>query len=201
METNNANESKEIEGSMSGSQASAQENLHFDVVIVGAGSGGVAVSSSLLKRNGNLRIALVDPATKHYYQPGWTMVGGGVFSAKSTERETHTLLDKRVSQIHQLVSKVEPDSNSVSLQDGSVVSYDQLVMSPGLTLNWGAIEGLEETLGKTELRQIIVMTWLLILGNWCKKPSMVKQFLLSRRCPLNALVLLKKLSISLQIIG
>ena len=90
METNNSNESKEIEGSMSGSQASAQENLHFDVVIVGAGSGGVAVSSSLLKRNGNLRIALVDPATKHYYQPGWTMVGGGVFSAKSTERETHT---------------------------------------------------------------------------------------------------------------
>ena len=72
METNNANESKEIESSMSGSQASAQENLHFDVVIVGAGSGGVAVSSSLLKRNGNLRIALVDPATKHYYQPGWT---------------------------------------------------------------------------------------------------------------------------------
>ena len=148
METNNSNESKEIEGSMSESLASAQENLHFDVVIVGAGSGGVAVSSSLLKRNGNLRIALVDPATKHYYQPGWTMVGGGVFSAKSTERETHTLLDKRVSQIHQLVSKVEPDANSVSLQDGSVVSYHQLVMSPGLTLNWGAIEGLEETLGK-----------------------------------------------------
>ena len=148
METNNSNGSKEFEDSISGSQTSAQVNLHFDIVVVGAGSGGVAVSSSLLKRKGNLRIALVDSATKHYYQPGWTMVGGGVFSAKSTERETHKLLDKRVSQIHQFVSKVEPDANSVILQDGSVVSYDQLVMSPGLTLNWGAIEGLEETLGK-----------------------------------------------------
>jgi sulfide:quinone oxidoreductase len=170
METNNLNESKEIEGSMSESLASAQENLHFDVVIVGAGSGGVAVSSSLLKRNGNLRIALVDPAKKHYYQPGWTMVGGGVFSAKSTERETHTLLDKRVSQIHQLVSKVEPDANSVSLQDGSVVSYDQLVMSPGLTLNWGAIEGLEKTLGKNGVTSnyrydLAPYTWELVQKN------------------------------------
>jgi sulfide:quinone oxidoreductase len=120
---------------------------HFDIVIIGAGSGGIAVSSSLLKRNGKLRIALVDPATNHYYQPGWTMVGGGVFSAKSTERETHTLLDRRVSQIHQLVSKVEPENNNVILKDESSLSYDQLVMSPGLTLNWSAIEGLEEALG------------------------------------------------------
>jgi sulfide:quinone oxidoreductase len=120
---------------------------HFDIVIIGAGSGGIAVSSSLLKRNGKLRIALVDPATNHYYQPGWTMVGGGVFSAKSTERETNTLLDRRVSQIHQLVSKVEPENNNVILKDESSLSYDQLVMSPGLTLNWSAIEGLEEALG------------------------------------------------------
>ncbi|MBT6583159.1 MAG: pyridine nucleotide-disulfide oxidoreductase, partial [Gammaproteobacteria bacterium] len=49
----------------------------YDIVIVGAGSAGIATASSLLKRNGSLRVALVDPSSDHYYQPGWTMVGGG----------------------------------------------------------------------------------------------------------------------------
>ena len=143
-----SSESTELENNVSGDQNTTQATQHFDIVVIGAGSGGIAVSSSLLKRNGKLRIALVDPARKHYYQPGWTMVGGGVFSAKSTERETCTLIDKRVSLIQQMVTEVKPDVDKVVLQDGSHVNYDQLVIAPGLTLNWDAIEGLKETLGK-----------------------------------------------------
>ncbi|MEC8080798.1 MAG: FAD/NAD(P)-binding protein, partial [Pseudomonadota bacterium] len=55
------------------------QNFQHDVVIVGAGAGGVAVAASLLKRRANLNIALIDPAKEHSYQPGWTLVGGGVF--------------------------------------------------------------------------------------------------------------------------
>lgn len=121
---------------------------HFDVLIIGAGSGGIAVSASLLKRVGNLRIALVDAATKHYYQPGWTMVGGGVFSAESTERETASLIDRRVSQINHNASEIVADQNKVVLDDGSEIYYQQLIVAPGLVLDWSAIEGLEESLGK-----------------------------------------------------
>ena len=148
MEKIKSNESTELQNNVSGDQNTTQATQHFDIVVIGAGSGGIAVSSSLLKRNGKLRIALVDPATKHYYQPGWTMVGGGVFSAESTERETRTLIDKRVSLIQQLVTEVKPDVDKIVLEDGSQVNYDQLVIAPGLMLNWGAIEGLKETLGK-----------------------------------------------------
>lgn len=129
-------------------QTTAKATQHFDVVVIGAGSGGIAVSSSLLKRNSKLRIALIDPATKHYYQPGWTLVGGGVFDAKATQRDTSSLVDKRVSLLQQAVTEVVPDSDRVVLQDGSEVHYEQLVVAPGLVINWGAIEGLEETLGK-----------------------------------------------------
>ena len=121
---------------------------YFDVVVIGAGSGGVAVCSSLLKRDKELRIAVIDPAVKHYYQPGWTMVGGGVFSAKSTERDTHAVVDKRVSLLQKSVTQIVTEANKVVLQDGSEVHYHQLVVAPGLTLNWGAVEGLEDTLGK-----------------------------------------------------
>lgn len=120
----------------------------FDVVIIGAGSGGIAVSASLLKRNNNLRIALIDPSSKHYYQPGWTMVGGGIFSAESTERDTAKLIDRRASLISARVSSVAANENKVLLEDGNEVYYQQLIVAPGLVINWGAIEGLEETLGK-----------------------------------------------------
>ena len=140
--------SEQLEKKLSAAQNPSQATQHFDVVVIGAGASGIAVSASLLKRDSKLRIALVDPSTKHYYQPGWTMVGGGVFKAKSTERETTKLVDKRVSLLQQAVTKVKPDINTVILHDGAQVHYEQLVVAPGLTINWGAIEGLEETLGK-----------------------------------------------------
>jgi sulfide:quinone oxidoreductase len=140
--------SGEPESKPSRVQSAASATQHFDVVVIGAGSGGIAVSSSLLKRNRELRIAVIDPATKHYYQPGWTLVGGGVFDAKATQRDTSSLVDKRVSLLQQAVTQVTPEKDRVILQDGSEVHYDQLVVAPGLVLNWGAIEGLEETLGK-----------------------------------------------------
>lgn len=125
-----------------------QAKPKFDVVIVGAGSGGVAASASLLKRDGRLRIALIDPSSKHYYQPGWTMVGGGVFSAESTERDTWSLIDRRVSLVEKRVIRIDAENDKVVLDGGGEVYYQQLILSPGLALDWGAIEGLEETLGK-----------------------------------------------------
>ena len=47
--------------------------------MVGGGAAGIAVAASLQARNPDLDIAIIDPADIHYYQPGWTLVGGGVF--------------------------------------------------------------------------------------------------------------------------
>ncbi|MBL4576082.1 MAG: bifunctional protein tyrosine phosphatase family protein/NAD(P)/FAD-dependent oxidoreductase [Opitutaceae bacterium] len=129
-------------------EATQREKPCFDVVIIGAGSGGVAVSSSLYKRNKQLRIVVIDASSKHYYQPGWTMVGGGVFSPESTERDTASLFGRQISHIKQNVAKVLPSEGKVVLDDLSEVYYQQLIVSPGLELSWDAIEGAEDTLGK-----------------------------------------------------
>lgn len=120
----------------------------FDVVIVGAGSGGIAVASSLLKRSGKLRIALVDPSELHFYQPGWTMVGGGVFTAAQTKRQMRDLIPSRCSWIKQSVVAFTPGENTVQLDNGLSLQYRQLIVAPGLELNWGGIKGLKESLGK-----------------------------------------------------
>ncbi|MGH1471272.1 MAG: beta-lactamase hydrolase domain-containing protein [Cellvibrionaceae bacterium] len=120
----------------------------YDVVIIGAGSSGISVASSLLKRRSPLRIALIDPATDHYYQPGWTMVGGGVFDAVSTKRQMKDLIPRNTTWIQQSVKSFDADNNKVILDDQNEVFYKQLIVSPGLKINWSGIEGLQETLGK-----------------------------------------------------
>ncbi len=132
----------------SASQKTTLAKPSYDVVIVGAGSGGIAVSASLLKRKPGLRIALIDPSTEHFYQPGWTMVGGGIFDAAATRRETKTLIPHGATWIKQAVTAFSPEENKVILSDGKEIYYQQLVVTPGLKLNWSAIEGLPETLGK-----------------------------------------------------
>ena len=68
----------------------------FDVVIVGGGAGGIATATSLLSRKSDLSIAIIDPSDVHYYQPGWTMVGGGVFEATQTARTMASLIPRGV---------------------------------------------------------------------------------------------------------
>ncbi|WP_034960954.1 FAD-dependent oxidoreductase [Erythrobacter longus] len=118
------------------------------VVIVGGGSAGIATAASLLKRRPRLDIAVVDPAETHAYQPGWTMVGGGVFDAKKTLRSEASVIPKGVEWIKQAATGFVPDNNEVILADGSRVRYEALVVAPGIRLAWDKIEGLEETLGK-----------------------------------------------------
>jgi sulfide:quinone oxidoreductase len=120
----------------------------FDVVIVGGGAGGVSVAASLQSRKSSLSIAIIDPADIHYYQPGWTMVGGGVFEASQTAKTMGSLIPRGVKWIKSAVAAFEPQNNAVILDGCRVVKYDRLVVCPGLKLDWSAIEGLEDTLGR-----------------------------------------------------
>lgn len=118
------------------------------VVIVGGGAAGIAVASSLLARRPDLDIAIIEPADSHYYQPGWTMVGAGIFEAGFTVRTMASVLPRGVHWIKAPVAAFEPERNVIVLDGCRVVSYEQLIVCPGLELNWAGIEGLPETLGR-----------------------------------------------------
>jgi sulfide:quinone oxidoreductase len=120
----------------------------FDVVIVGGGAAGIAVAASLRQRKPGLDIAIVDPADIHYYQPGWTMVGGGVFEAASTARTMGSLIPRGVRWIKAAVAAFEPRDDAVLLDGCRVVKYRRLIVAPGLKLDWHRIEGLVDTLGR-----------------------------------------------------
>lgn len=120
----------------------------FEVVIVGGGAAGIATAASLLKRRPNLRIAVVEPSDVHYYQPGWTMVGAGVFEPESTRRAESSVMPEKVKWLRAAAVNFAPEQNQLHLSDDTIVSYDFMIVATGLKLDWSAIRGLEESLGR-----------------------------------------------------
>ena len=117
------------------------------IVIVGAGAGGLSVAARLAA-TGASRVTLVDPAEVHYYQPLWTFVGGGVFPREQSMRPMRELIPPGVEWIKEAAAEFRPAESRVVTRDGRVIDYDYLVVAPGLQINWQAIAGLKETLGR-----------------------------------------------------
>lgn len=122
-------------------------DLHHQVLIIGGGAAGIATASSLLARDASLDVAIIDPSDVHYYQPGWTLVGAGVFRPEATARTLASLIPKGAKWIKSAVATFAPEANALTLDNGQVVRYQQLVVCPGLKLDWAAIDGLVDTLG------------------------------------------------------
>lgn len=120
----------------------------FDFVIVGGGSAGISTAASILRRNRDVSIAIIEPSEVHYYQPGWTMVGAGIFDRDFTRRPEARLIPRGAEWIKASASGFAPEENRVLLCDGSSVSYRVLIACPGIKLDWDAIPGLTETLGQ-----------------------------------------------------
>jgi sulfide:quinone oxidoreductase len=143
-------------------------NTH-KVVIIGGGAAGIATAASMLKRRPGLDIAIVEPSDTHAYQPGWTMVGGGVFDVATTIRPMASVMPRGVTWVKQAAASFQPESNQVTLADGSTLTYAVLVVAPGIRLAWEKIAGLEATLGKNGVTSnyradLAPYTWELVQG-------------------------------------
>lgn len=119
-----------------------------DIVVIGGGSAGVGLLASLLKRDPHLNIILIEPSDHHSYQPAWTLVGGGGYDLKKTRRPLADVLPNGVTWVQAAVTEVLPDEQTLILDSGQRVSWQNLIVCPGLRLAWEKIEGLQDTLGK-----------------------------------------------------
>ncbi|OIW22903.1 FAD/NAD(P)-binding domain-containing protein [Coniochaeta ligniaria NRRL 30616] len=118
------------------------------VVVIGGGAAGLSISHQLLRSGkfSNDEIAVVDPAAWHHYQPGWTLVGGGLKTREELRMPLKSLIDPKLKFYNDGVASLSPEDNSVSLSSGDKIGYEHLVVVPGININYGSIKGLPEAL-------------------------------------------------------
>lgn len=120
----------------------------FDVLIVGGGTGGLSVAARLRNEKPALSVALLEPSEKHYYQPLWTLVGAGVFEKEVTERPEADYVPAGVTWIRDRAVAFDPEKKTVRTAASGDVGYAQLVVAPGIQLDWSKVDGLEGALGR-----------------------------------------------------
>ncbi len=125
-----------------------EDREYYKILIVGGGSAGITVAARLCLALENPSIAVIEPSQKHYYQPLWTLVGGGVYDREESEWDEASVMPEGVRWIKDAVTEFLPEENTVLTRDGLKVKYDFLVVAPGIQLNWQKVKGLKETLGK-----------------------------------------------------
>jgi sulfide:quinone oxidoreductase len=123
------------------------QSYQGDIVVIGGGTAGIAFVASLLKREPSLNITVIEPSAYHYYQAAWTLVGGGVYELENTVRPMSEVMPSQAKWLQAAVNHIDPQNRQLILDNGRSVTYQNLIVCPGLRLAWEKIEGLSATLG------------------------------------------------------
>ncbi|MBL8817334.1 MAG: NAD(P)/FAD-dependent oxidoreductase [Planctomyces sp.] len=122
---------------------------HHNVVIIGGGTAGISVAARLLKGRAKVQdVAIIEPAETHFYQPLWTLVGGGVVPREVTGRPMRSVIPRGALWIRDAVDELIPSENEIRTRQGTRIRYNWLIVAAGLQINWDRIPGLRESVGK-----------------------------------------------------
>ena len=147
---------------MKRSLATASPKQHYRILVIGGGSGGMAVTSQISAHHlASVRTAsaatplgIIDPSPTHFYQPLWTLVGGGLNKMSASQRPMRQVIDAAnapsaqtpIAWHQKSVVQINPREQRVALDDGSSIAYDYLVISSGFKLDLDRIPGLKAAL-------------------------------------------------------
>ncbi|MBR10566.1 MAG: pyridine nucleotide-disulfide oxidoreductase [Rickettsiales bacterium] len=121
---------------------------HYQILIIGGGTAGIMAASSLLRKRKSIDIGLIEPSETHSYQPAWTLVGAGAYDFKETQRSMSSVMPKGLDWIKDFATGFDPEKNKVSTKANGDITYDFLIVAPGLVMEPSMIPGLADALGK-----------------------------------------------------
>jgi sulfide:quinone oxidoreductase len=119
-----------------------------DVLVLGGGTGGLTVAARLLTEANPPGVTILEPSEQHYYQPLWTLVGGGVFPKEASVRPQADYTPRGAQWIKDAAVEIDPETRTVTTRGGQKLRYRDLVVAPGIQLDWHKVEGLADAVGK-----------------------------------------------------
>jgi sulfide:quinone oxidoreductase len=124
-------------------ESNPKAGQHHEVVIIGGGNAGVSLAARL-QRYGVNDVAVVEPATQHRYQPLFSHIAGGRAKASAAVRMQASVMPRGVHWIQDSAVGIDPAAKTVNLAKGVPLSYTQLVVCPGMQLDWDTVPGLAD---------------------------------------------------------
>ncbi|MEZ4802125.1 MAG: FAD/NAD(P)-binding oxidoreductase [Gelidibacter sp.] len=121
---------------------------HFEILIIGGGTAGIMTAAQLLKQNISKSVAIIEPAETHYYQPAWTLVGAGAYDYSKTARPMASVMPDGVTWIKDKAAGFDEENNKVFTSKGEDVTYEYLVVAPGLAYDFSLVPGLGDAMDK-----------------------------------------------------
>lgn len=121
---------------------------HYQILVIGGGTAGIMTAATLLNKDPKLDVGIIEPADTHYYQAAWTLVGAGAYDYKKTAKPMKQVMPDKAAWIKDKAKSFEPSNNTVITENSGSLTYDYLVVAPGLVMEPSMIEGLPEALGK-----------------------------------------------------
>lgn len=108
-------------------------------MIIGGGTGGCSIAAKLSRQFGKNDCIVLEPSSEHYYQPMFTMVGGGMKTLSESVRSMKSVLPKNAEWVIDEAVKIQPKTNEVLTKKGHKITYEFLVISVGLQLHYNKV--------------------------------------------------------------
>ena len=119
------------------------------IIIIGGGTAGITTAAALKNKSQDFDISIIEPSEDHFYQPLWTLVGGGIFEKEKSQKKMKHVIPSGVTWIKDRVSTFLPEENLITLESSKKdLSYDYLIVAAGIQVDWDKVEGLKEYMGK-----------------------------------------------------
>ncbi|OQW95132.1 MAG: cytochrome C [Beggiatoa sp. IS2] len=120
------------------------------VVIIGGGYGGATAAKYLRMANAAIEVTLIEKNKEYVSCPLSNEVLNGERKLDSLTFKYDVLASRHgVKVVNDEATAIDAEKKTVTTAGGKTLSYDRLIVSPGVEFKWGALEGYDEEASKT----------------------------------------------------